>query len=242
MCACCSFSISFRLGVHSDICIFLCIFIAVRNVAHFETWETRCSDLGFWTHFTMPFVYFCPPRTAQRFPARWSTRQEINNAPALTYLQAAALRQNKRISSITTKQNFQFVAFFVWLFEPKRCHSASSKGTEVCFLVFLFGNLWLLTSITIYWPRCYIASYYPDLRRIVFGNAHWNFPAAKALNMRSLYASNVQLLQLDVRLIHSSLIAIRIELRPGRGGVVVGAKKPHYVKWMGCFHCPSCVY
>lgn len=109
--------------------------------------------------------------------------------PVSTYLKSHALCQNKRIFSITAKQNFQFVAFFVWLLEPKRCHSASSKGIEVCFLVFLFGNLWLLTSITIYWPYCYIASYYPDLSRIVFGNMHRNFPAAKALKICSLYSS-----------------------------------------------------
>lgn len=55
-------------------------------------------------------------------------------------------------------------------------------------LLVLFGNLWLLTSITIYWPHCYIASHYPDLRGIVFGNALWNFPTAKPFKMCLLYS------------------------------------------------------
>lgn len=109
--------------------------------------------------------------------------------PCIYIFKLHTLRQNKKMSSITAKQNFQFVAGLVWSSEPKGCHSVGSKGLEVCFLVFLFGNLRLLTSITIYWPRCYIASYYPDLRRIVFGNERRNFPLRqKALRMCLFYS------------------------------------------------------
>lgn len=55
------------------------------------------------------------------------------------------------------------------------------KASRFVFGCFLFGNLRLLTSLTIRWPHCSIASYYPALSRIVFGNALQNFPNCKPL-------------------------------------------------------------
>lgn len=73
---------------------------------------------------------------------------------------------------INAWQNFQFVAFLVWLLPPMSCHSGpwfkKPRG------LFAAGSFWKLVALWHPQPSiglcCCIASYYPELRRIVFGN------------------------------------------------------------------------
>lgn len=115
-----------------------------------------------------------------RMPQTSALIDKINNNHAFTYLNSPHSPKRENIVN-NCEAKLSLCGFLGVVVRANRMSLTRYKRPWGWSLLVLFGNLRLLTSITIYWPRCYIASHYPDLRGIVFGMVLWNFPTAKPL-------------------------------------------------------------
>ncbi len=164
-------------------------------------------------------IRFSGIRNSGFHPRRnWATAasaliDKTNNNHAFTYLNSP--RSPKRENSLNNCEAKLSLCGFLGVVDwANRMSLTRFKRPWGWSLLVLFGNLRLLTSITIYWPRFYIASHYPDLRGIVFGNALWNFPTAKPLKCACFTPypqrqAGRQTASLLAKVYRASLIAIR---------------------------------